>query len=61
MMESIALSLQENQLKYTRSDSRSSMLSLTSTVNTSADVEHQFKSRTGNSPADLHGMWYVCL
>ncbi|XP_070507718.1 conserved oligomeric Golgi complex subunit 3 [Chironomus tepperi] len=63
MMESIALSLQENQQPLKRADSRSSMLSITST-----EVEQQFKSRTGNSPADLHGMWYptvrrtlVCL
>lgn len=62
MMESIALSLQENQ-PLKRADSRASMLSITST-----EVEQQFKSRTGNSPADLHGMWYptvrrtlVCL
>lgn len=62
MMESIALSLQESQ-SLKRSDSRASMLSITST-----EVEQQFKSRTGNSPADLHGMWYptvrrtlVCL
>lgn len=65
MMESIALSLQENQTKYMRSDSRNSIVSLTSAT---ADVEQQFKSRTGNSPADLHGMWFptvrrtlVCL
>jgi conserved oligomeric Golgi complex subunit 3 len=63
MMESIALSLQENQVTLKRPDSRSSMMSVTST-----EVEQHFKSRTGNSPADLHGMWFptvrrtlVCL
>lgn len=68
-MESIALSLQEPQY-LRRSDSRSSMISMGSM--TSQDVEissdNQMRSRTGNSPADLHGMWYptvrrtlVCL
>lgn len=71
MMESIAMSLQENQLR--RSDSRSSIISQTSIVSHDIDsasvaAEQQYKSRTGNSPADLHGMWYppvrrtlVCL
>lgn len=71
MMESIALSLQENQLR--RSDSRSSLVSQASIVSHDIDsasvaAEQQYKSRTGNSPADLHGMWYppvrrtlVCL
>lgn len=69
MMESIALSLQEPQY-LRRSDSRSSMISMGSV--TSQDVEssseNQIRSRSGNSPADLHGMWYptvrrtlVCL
>lgn len=70
MMESIALSLQENQLR--RSDSRSSIISQASIADiadsASVAAEQQYKSRTGNSPADLHGMWYppvrrtlVCL
>lgn len=69
MMESIALSLQEPQY-LRRSDSRSSMISMGSMTSQDVEIssENQMRSRTGNSPADLHGMWYptvrrtlVCL
>nr|CAG4643782.1 EOG090X02EM [Lepidurus arcticus] len=51
MMETIAETLQQ-QSPEGRSDSRASMVSITS-----QDV----RSHTGNSPADLHGMWYPPL
>lgn len=69
MMESIALSLQQEQPQLRRSDSRGSIASVT-TIGDSASVmaEQVFRSKTGSSPADLHGMWYppvrrtlVCL
>ncbi|GLH07911.1 Conserved oligomeric Golgi complex subunit 3 [Gryllus bimaculatus] len=76
MMESIAQQLQEQAALQAirRSESHSSLQSVGST--TSQEVAHftadttpeQPRSRTGNSPADLHGMWYptvrrtlVCL
>lgn len=71
MMESIALSLQENYLR--RADSRSSIVSMTSLASQEVEsinqqAEQAAKSRASNSPADLHGMWYptvrrtlVCL
>lgn len=76
MMESIAQQMHEQAtlLAMRRSESHSSLHSTGST--TSQEVAHltsdtpveQPRSRTGNSPADLHGMWYptvrrtlVCL
>nr|CAG4645392.1 EOG090X02EM [Lynceus sp. MCZ IZ 141354] len=63
MMESIAETIQ-SQLSpklstdqpggLTRSDSQTSMSSVASSQDT-------VRSRTGNSPADLHGMWYPPL
>lgn len=73
MMESIAISLQQENQPLRRSDSKTSVISMNSTVSHDIDsasvaAEQQYKSRTGNSPADLHGMWYppvrrtlVCL
>ncbi|XP_058446712.1 conserved oligomeric Golgi complex subunit 3 [Malaya genurostris] len=72
MMESIAQSLQENYLR--RADSRSSIVSIASLASQEVDsINQQAEQATrvrgiGNSPADLHGMWYptvrrtlVCL
>ncbi|XP_021942547.1 conserved oligomeric Golgi complex subunit 3 isoform X2 [Zootermopsis nevadensis] len=77
MMESIAQSLQEQAaLSLRHSESRSSLASIGSAtsqevarINSDSGVTfEQPRSRTGNSPADLHGMWYptvrrtlVCL
>ena len=58
MIESIAESLQSVPATggLRRSDSQLSMLSVTSSVYDGAP-----KSRSGTSPADLHGMWYGVL
>nr|CAD7433722.1 unnamed protein product [Timema monikensis] len=75
MMESIAQSMQE-QTALARSESRSSLISVGSATSlevarindSTRSIADQPRSRTGNSPADLHGMWYptvrrtlVCL
>ncbi|KAK2706211.1 hypothetical protein QYM36_016296 [Artemia franciscana] len=58
MIESIAESLQSVPATggLRRSDSQLSMISVTSSVYDGAP-----KSRSGTSPADLHGMWYPPL
>lgn len=68
LIQSIAQSIQEQQAAASlkRSESRSSLISVSSATSqeveriNSGDTLHyeHNRSRTGNSPADLHGMWY---
>ncbi|XP_037090117.1 conserved oligomeric Golgi complex subunit 3-like [Pollicipes pollicipes] len=51
MMQSIAASLQ-------RQDSGGSVNSRLSQMSSASETNGQPRSHTGNSPADLHGMWY---